>query len=289
MHDAQKSQLAQVFRARRAKERYARDEMPRPYFGPTTPLAFAHRGGSKRWPENTLLAFRNAFELGYRQIETDIQETSDGRFVCFHDPTLERTTNGQGKLCEHSLAELRSLDAGYNFDESAGYPFRGAGARIPTLEEILELPSELHYTLEIKPDDPALARRLWEFIDGHGIHDRVLVASGHDEVTDAFRAASRGRVATSAGQNRARAFWARVLTRSWKHAMLPFDALQVPAEYHGMKLITSRFVEAAHHHGIQVHVWTIDDPAEMRELLDTGADGIMTDVPDVLFEVMKEY
>jgi len=263
--------------------------MPRPYFGPTTPLAFAHRGGSKRWPENTLLAFRNAFELGYRQIETDIHETSDGRFVCFHDPTLERTTNGRGNLRDLSLAELQRLDAGHNFLEAGGYPFRGAGARIPTLEEILDLPSELHYTLEIKPNDPALARRLWEFIDGHGIHDRVLVASGHDEVTDAFRTASRGRVATSAGQQRARAFWARVLTGSWKHAMFPFDALQVPPRYHGIKLITSRFVEAAHHHGVQIHVWTIDDPAEMRELLDTGADGIMTDVPDVLLEVMKGY
>jgi glycerophosphoryl diester phosphodiesterase len=71
--------------------------------------------------------------------------------------------------------------------------------------------------------------------------------------------------------------------------MLPFDALQVPPRYHGIKLITPRFVEAAHHHGVQIHVWTIDDPAEMRELLDAGADGIMTDVPDVLLEVMKEY
>ena len=92
--------------------------MSRPFFGPTKPIPFAHRGGAKRWPENTVLAFRNSAELGYRHIETDVHETSDGHFVLFHDPTLERTTNGSGLLREHTLAELRQLDAGFNFNEN---------------------------------------------------------------------------------------------------------------------------------------------------------------------------
>jgi glycerophosphoryl diester phosphodiesterase len=263
--------------------------MPRPFFGSTTPIPFAHRGGAKRWPENTLIAFRNAVELGYRHIETDIRETSDGRFVCFHDPTLERTTNGHGDLRDHKLTELQRLDAGHNFIDDGSYAFRGAGARIPTLEDALTLDAGVRLNLEIKPNDPTLAGRLWELIDHHGIHDRVLVASEHDEVTAAFRKYSRGRVVTSAGRKGAQRFWARVLAGAWKHAMFPFDALQIPPTFHGMKVLNPRFVEAAHHHGIQIHVWTIDDPAEMEELLAVGVDGIMTDLPDVLLDVLAKH
>jgi glycerophosphoryl diester phosphodiesterase len=263
--------------------------MPRPYFGPTTPIPFAHRGGAKRWPENTLVAFRNAVELGYQHIETDIHETSDGHFVCFHDPTLERTTNGHGDLSDLTLAELQRLDAGYNFIEDGSYTFRGAGAQIPTLEEALALDPRLHYNLEIKPRDATFGRRLWEFIEHHGIHDRVLVASEHDEVTETFRKHSHGRVATSPGRKGALGFWARVLTGAWKHAMFPFDALQIPPSFRGMRVITPRFVEAAHHHGIQIHVWTIDDPTEIEDLLAAGVDGIMSDLPDVLLEVLAKH
>jgi len=278
-----------VLCSRRRKGRYAASSMPRPYFGPTTPIAFAHRGGAKRWPENTLLAFRNAADLGYTHIETDIHETSDGHIVCFHDPTLERTTNGHGNLRDYTLAELRQLDAGHNFVEDRTYSFRGAGARIPTLEEALELGPQLHYNLEIKPNDPTLPRRVWEFIEHHGIHDRVLVASEHDEMTEGFRKHSRGRVATSPGRKGALEFWGRVLLGAWKHAMFSFDALQIPRTVRGMNVITPRFVEAAHHHGIQVHVWTIDDPSEMDELLGVGVDAIMTDLPDVLLDVLAKH
>jgi len=263
--------------------------MARPFFGPTTPLALAHRGGAGRWPENTLLAFEKAAGLGFQHIETDVRETSDGQLVCFHDPTLDRTTDGRGRLVDHTLAELKRLDAGYNFIEDGGYPFRGAGARIPTLEEALALDSNLRFVLEIKPEDPALGRRIWAMIDHHGIHDRVLVASEHDLVTQAFRTQSRGRVATSAGRKSAMRFWARVLGGTWKHAMFPFDALQIPPTFHGIPLITPRFVEAAHRHGIQIHVWTIDDPTDMFELLLAGVDGLMTDLPDVLLEVLGKH
>lgn len=260
--------------------------MPRSFFGPTTPIPFAHRGGAKRWPENTVLAFRNAAELGYKHVETDVHETSDGHFVLFHDPTLERTTNGRGKLADHTLAELQGLDAGFHFVEDGSYAFRHAGLRIPTLGEALSADPAIHYNLELKPNDPTLSRRLWEFIDHHGIHDRVLVASAHDEVTDAFRSYSRGRVVTSSGRRGALRFLARASAGLSRYAMYPFDALQVPTTFKGIKVITPRFVEAAHRHGIQIHVWTIDEPAEMEELLRAGVDGIMTDLPDVLLEVL---
>ena len=262
--------------------------MTLPFFGSRNPIPFAHRGGAKRRPENTLLAFGYAADLGYRHIETDIHRTSDGHFVCFHDRTLERTTDGRGNVSDHTLAELKRLDAAHHFLEGGTYSFRGTGARIPTLEEALALDVRLHFNIEVKPEDPRLARRLWELIEHHGVHDRVLVASEHDEVTDTFRQYSRGRVATSAGRKGALRFWARVLSKSWKHAMFPFDALQIPRYFHGINVITPRFLEAAHHHGIQVHIWTIDEPTEMYELLAAGVDGLMTDLPDVLLAVMAE-
>lgn len=262
--------------------------MPRAFFGPSTPIPFAHRGGAKRWPENTTLAFQNARALGYQHIETDLRETSDGHFVLFHDPTLERTTNGQGELASHTLAELKQLDAGYQFLENGGYTFRGAGLHVPTLEEALDLDPTIHYNLEVKPDDPSLAKRLWELVQHHGIEDRVLVASEHDAVTEAFRQHSRGRVVTSAGRKGATRFWAHVLSGTWRNAVFAFDALQIPPTFHGKNVITPRFMEAAHHHGIQVHIWTIDDPAEMFQLAAAGVDGIMTDVPEVLLEVLAK-
>ena len=262
--------------------------MSRPYFCSTTPFPFAHRGGSRRWPENTLLAFRSAADLGYRHIETDLHETSDGHFVCFHDPTLERTTDGHGPICEHTLAELRQFDAAHGFECEGRHPYRLRGVRIPTLEEALSFDADLHYTLEIKPKDVAVARRLWEFISHHGVQDRVLVASHHDEVVEAFRKRSKGLVATSSGYREALGFWMRVLSRTARHGSFAFDALQIPPTYHDFPIITPRFVEAAHHHGIQVHVWTINDPEEMRALLGHGVDALMTDVPDILLEVMAK-
>ncbi|MGB5808893.1 MAG: glycerophosphodiester phosphodiesterase [Polyangiales bacterium] len=262
--------------------------MARPYFGESRPFPFAHRGGAQRWPENTLVAFQAAADLGYRHIETDLHETADGRFVCFHDATLDRTTDGVGQLRDHTLAELVQLDAAYRFERGGFYPYRAQGVRIPTLEAALELDDRVRLNLEVKPNDVAVARRLWEFIDHHGIHDRVLVASEHDEVVQAFRSLSRGRVATSPGFREALRFWMHVLTGTARNAMFPFDALQIPPRFKGMPVISPRFIETAHAHGIQIHVWTINDPNEMRALLDAGVDAVMTDLPDVLLEVLAK-
>lgn len=281
--------MSQFRGPRRRDQRYAlRALMPRPYFGPILPFPFAHRGGGKRWPENTLLAFRSANDLGCRHIETDLRETADGHFMCFHDHTVERTTNGHGNLRDYTLAELQELDAAHSFIRGGRHPCRGNGVRIPTLEEALSLHPDLHYNLDIKPKDPAMARRLWDFIVHHGIYDRVLVASEHHEVVGAFRRLSKGRVVTSASRREALRFWMRVLSGTWKHASFAFDALQIPPTFRHLRITTPRFIEAAHHHGIQVHVWTIDDPSEMRELLDVGVDALVSDLPDVLLEVLAK-
>lgn len=262
--------------------------MARAYFGSKNPFAFAHRGGALRWPENTLLAFQSSAELGYQHIETDLHETADGHFVLFHDVTLERTTDGRGPIRDRTLAELKSLDAAYGFERDRTYPYRGQEVRVPTLEEALELSPTLRFNLEIKPKDPGFAFRLWEFIAHHGIEDRVLVASEHDDVVAAFRRRSQGRVATSPGFREALRFWGHVLAGTERFSTFAFDALQIPPTFRRLPVVTERFVNAAHRHGIQVHVWTINDPSEMQRLYDLGVDAVMTDLPELLLEVLGQ-
>ena len=274
------------------RSRHAARRQHTAYLG-EPPYAYAHRGGAKRWPENTLLAFRGALELGYTHIETDVHLTRDGHIVCFHDPTLERTTSGRGLVKEHTLAELRALDAGYHFSPDGGrtFPFRGQGCTVPTLAEALALDPALRLNLEMKQREPDMVEALCAFIAEHRVSDRVLVASAQDDLTRRFRALRDGRglsVVTSPGVRGILGFWLSVRLGVSRFVPFDFDALQVPVTQGPLRVVDRRFVEAAHAHGMHVHVWTIDDPDEMRRLYDLGVDAIMTDRPEVLMRVLRE-
>ena len=260
-----------------------------PFLQGPRPLAFAHRGGALLWPENTLPAYRNAVDLGYRYIETDLHMTRDGVIVTLHDDTLERTTNGRGPVLELSLAELKSLDAGYRFSrDGETFPYRGQGVTVPTLAELFELAPDLRANVEVKQEAPPMVRALWELIEEQGLHDRILVASFRDAVVREFRRLSGGRVATSAATREALRFWLASRLGLERLPRIEYDALQVPVRYGRLTVVDRRFVAAAHHRGLQVHVWTVDEPAEMRRLLDLGVDGLMSDRPDLLKEVLVE-
>lgn len=261
--------------------------MPRPYFGDHTPIAFAHRGGANHRPENTLLAFQNAIDLGYRYIETDIHLTADGHLVIFHDDTVDRTTNGTGRVRDFTFAELQALDAGYAFAADKGYPYRGRGAKVPALIDALALHPDLRLNLEIKPHDLRVVNALWELIERERLHDRVLVASANTEMVRAFRRLCRHKVATSASEQEIFRFWLQARAGFARFASIDFDALQVPPTHQSLTVITKRFVEMAHHHGVQVHAWTIDEPEEMRRLLELGVDAIMSDEPETLLRVLN--
>lgn len=268
----------------RAAAGYTRAAVP--YLDPT-PVAFAHRGGAALWPENTLEAFRGALELGFRYIETDLHMTRDGAIVCFHDATLERTTDGVGRLRDLRLDRLRALDAGYRFTpDGERFPFRGQGIVVPTLEEALALHPALRLNVEIKQREPAMEAALWRAIDRLDAHDRLLVAAEHDPLVHRFRALRPGAsMPTSPGARGVFRFWAGVRTGLHRFDRYPFDALQVPVAWNGLTVVDRAFVEAAHDHRLRVHVWTIDEPDEMHRLLDLGVDGVMTDRPDRLAEV----
>lgn len=253
----------------------------RAYLDAPRPIAFAHRGGAKLWPENTLTSFEGALELGYRYIETDVHVTRDDRLVVFHDGTLDRTTNGAGPIAHCSLAELRGLDAGYWFERAGEHPFRGRGVGIPTLEEAFALHPDLRLNVEIKPMGERGARLMWEEIERLGVHDRILVAAAHSPTGRAFRRISGGRVATSAGFADVLAFWMSVRGRAARWLPIDYDSLQVPVSFGGLPVVEPAFVEAAHARGLHVHVWTVDDPAELERLARIGVDGLMTDRPDL--------
>jgi glycerophosphoryl diester phosphodiesterase len=255
-----------------------------------SPVAFAHRGGAALWPENTLVAFRGALELGFRYIETDLHMTRDGAIVCFHDATLTRTTDGVGRIRDLSLEELRTLDAGYRFTpDGERHPFRGQGIGVPTLEEALALHPELRLNVEIKQREPAMEAALWAEIDRLDAHHRLLVAAEHDPLVHRFRALRPdASMPTSPGIRGVFRFWLGVRTGLHRFERYPFDALQVPVAWKGLPVVDRAFVEAAHAHGLHVHVWTIDEPDEMRRLLDLGVDGVMTDRPDRLAAVFAE-
>ena len=254
------------------------------------PVSFAHRGASARAPENTLEAFRLAAADGARGLETDVHMTLDGRVVAIHDDSVDRTTNGHGLVRRMTLAELKGLDAGYRFTADGGetFPYRGRGVRVPEIREVFrEFPS-LAVNIEIKEDQPGVEEALLRVIEEEGAEDRVLVVSGKARPVARFRKLSRGGVRTGASAREIVTFF--YLSRLGLEGLLrpPYGALQVPAERRGTRVVTPRFLDAAHRRGVRVDVWTIDDPEEMRHLLDLGADGIMTNRPEVLQEVLGE-
>jgi glycerophosphoryl diester phosphodiesterase len=253
------------------------------------PLFFAHRGGSGLAPENTLPAFERGLALGADALELDIQTTREGEIVVIHDQTVDRTTNGAGPVSGYTLEELRRLDAGYRFtpDDGQSYPYRGQGVVIPTMREVFERFPNTRINLDLKESSPDRERSLWELIREYEAFDRILVASG--EVHQAiirFRQFSAGRVATSASEAEIRRFFYATKARATRWLRPAYDALQIPETHRGIRIVSPAFVGAAHRLGIDVHVWTVDERSAMERLLALDVDGIMTDRPDVLAEVL---
>ncbi len=255
----------------------------------SSPIAFAHRGGAAVWPENTFTSFEGAIALGFRYLETDLHVTRDGAIVCFHDATLSRTTDGVGFVKDLTLAELRTLDAGYRFTrDGRTFPYRGQGVTMPTLEEAFALHPELKLNVEMKQREPRMEALLWDAIDRLGVHDRVLVAASSDPLVHRFRRLRERQLPTSPGIRGVLRFWAASRVGLAGLRRPPYAALQVPPSWDGITVVDRAFVEAAHAQGVHVHCWTIDAPDEMHRLLELGVDGIMTDEPAVLARVFAE-
>jgi glycerophosphoryl diester phosphodiesterase len=239
-------------------------------------IAMAHRGFSPDGLENSMAAFRAAVELGYRYLEMDVHTTADGVLLVFHDPSLDRVTDGQGRIAR--------LPAG-----TVAQARIGGVEPIPLFEELVRTFPKVRLNLDIK--DWNSVRSLAAAIEQHGVHDQVLIASFSDRRRRAVVKRLSRPVAASAGivSNALFTVLGPVLPApAIRWALRGVHALQVPVSYGSVRVVTPGFVRRAHRHGLQVHVWTINDPAEMHRLLDLGVDGIVTDRADLLKKVLQD-
>ena len=292
----------------------------------------AHGGGLHEAPQNTLFAFETAADRGADVIEIDLQITADGHVVAMHDSTVDRTTNGQGCVVEHTLEQIQQLDAADTHVQGEGpvdgldpedYPYRGIATgeatppdgfdagdfTVPTLESIFEALPDTDMVVEIKPQEvetvdgvshdcpaaleaipeaerPDIVAELARLIDEHGMTDRIMVASFIDDMMQAFKAVAP-EVDTSYPLGEGLALYNAYVNGTAPPNPNDHEAIQTQPEMLGIE-ITEEIVDYAHQHGLAVHFWTINDPAEMHRLLDMGADGIITDRPQVLDDVLAE-
>ena len=262
--------------------------MPRPHpalsFG--RPQVFAHRGGSTLRPENTFAAFDHGLSVGADGLELDVHLSRDGVVVVHHDRTLDRTTNGRGPLAAHTASELARLDAGWRFG-APDFAFRGTVGGVPTLAEVLRRYRDIQIIIELKLNDPELARRTVDEIRAAQALERVAVGSFSTRVLRVARA-YEPRLLTGSSREETRL----ALYRSWVAWPVRkprYDAFQVPEFSGTTRVVSPRFIRYAHENGVAVQVWTVDREADMQRLLDWGADGIITDRPDVAVDVVRSF
>ena len=252
--------------------------MTRGYLEHSGVLAFAHRGGAfhpeLEGLENTMAAFQHAVDLGYAYLETDVHVTSDGVLLAFHDDVLDRVTDRTGSIAETSYADVQAA-------------LIGGRERVPTLAELFEAFPGVRFNIDIKSAGavPALA----DFISEHDAWDRVLVGSFSRRRMATFRRLTEGRVATSAHPLEVAAYVLSPSARAGPAADARTTRTRCRSRTAraGSPWRRAGLIRRAHANGVHVHVWTIDDPAEMNELLDRGVDGLMTDRTDILSDVLR--
>ena len=243
-----------------------RPSAPHPFLEWEGVLAFAHRGGMSEAPENTLAAFQHAVDLGYTFLETDVHLTADGVLVAFHDVDLERTCGVKNNIQDLTWGQLSEVRV------DGTHP-------IPRVIDLLDAFPDARFNVDCKSDDAL--QPLISLLSDRDCLQRICVGSFSDRRLRAVRKAFGTGVCTSLGPVET-----TCLTTGAPTPQIAYAA-QVPPNAGKLPLVTERFVARAHRRGLQVHVWTIDDPEEMERLLDLGVDGIMTDQPEVLKAVLQ--
>jgi glycerophosphoryl diester phosphodiesterase len=252
------------------------------------PLVFAHRGGGGLFPENTLEAFKYSAKMGVDVLELDVHSTVDGTLVVMHDERVDRTTNGSGRVSEMTLAELKKLDAGFQFtsDDGKTFPYRGRGIAIPTLQEIFDSFPEMTFNIEPKQAEPSVIKPMCEMIRTRKMTEKVIVGSFRQAAIDEFREEC-AEVATAATPAEVSEFLALYKVGLGESYSPPMQVLQIPEKVGSLQIVSKDFVETARKLNLKVHVWTINETADMQRLLEMKVDGIMTDYPDRLLKLLS--
>ena len=260
------------------------------YVGVTRPLVIAHQGGDGLWAGNTMYAFDKAVEIGADVLEMDAHITKDGEIILMHDESVDRTTDGTGLIEELTLAEIQQLDAAYKWtnDEGQTFPFRGQGIQVPTLNGLFEKYPDMRYLIEIKLTKNPIDKPFCNLIRAYNMQDKVIVASFHDDVMRMFRETCP-EVATSASRTEVRnfvllgkVFLSGFVVPRYQSIQPPYD----PSESLGIPIMTERFLREAHAKNIRVEPWTVNDPELMKQYIEWGVDGIITDRPDLMVSIL---
>jgi glycerophosphoryl diester phosphodiesterase len=248
---------------------------------------FAHRGGCHLGPENTIAAFDIGMSTGADGLELDVHLSADNVVVVHHDKTLDRTTNVSGPVAALTAAELARVDAGYWFRTGDQYPFRGRGVGVPTLEDVLQRYRGVPTIIEIKVYTAAMGEAVAAVVRRTGTAASVCIAGYGPASARAARAALPG-VAASAHKGEVRL----ALYRCWLRCPVrtaPYHTYQVPERAEAVRIVSPRFVRDAHSCGFKVQVWTVDEEADMRRLLEWGVDGLISNRPDLAVRVRDEF
>ncbi len=272
--------------------------------GDGMPRVIAHQGGNQERPSETNLAFAHAHEIGVDVFELDVVLTADNRLAVIHDHTVDRTTNGTGRVADMSYAEIRALDAGYGLEDEhrrpirdpARNPFIGVGAYVPSLRELFETYPGTPMLIEIKDDDERgaiAAEVLWGLIREFGREDLVVVASFNRSPLEHFRSVSEGRVTMSGSMGEVVRFYVpHVLGLHALNRATPFSVFNLPVSFDvgpvTIDLTSRRLRRDIARRGMALHYWTINSDEQMIELIDLGVDGIITDRPTRLQELIAE-
>jgi glycerophosphoryl diester phosphodiesterase len=257
-------------------------------------LVVAHRGGRDLFPENTMTAFDGAVSLGVDILEMDICLTSDDVAVTIHDVTIDRTCEGSGAVLSYTFEELQAFNFGYHFQAGDGsFPYRDDPVRIPRLEQVFAAHPSALMIIEIKNPGATgkrAARILHDLAVEYNMADNVAVFSFQDDVMQYFRSINTGGLYTGGSVSDAVAFLLAAIGNNESDFRRNVDVFSLPVELEGINLITAsdRIIEAAGNAGIAIHFWTINNREEMEQLVGNGADGIITDKPDLLLDIIGE-
>lgn len=260
-----------------------------------TVLNIAHGGGLGLAPDATMAAFQASIESGADILEYDTHITSDGHLMVIHDDSVDRTTDGSGLVNEMTLAEIQALDASYHYEEADGVTsYRGTGLYIPTVAEVLTEYPDMRHLIEIKDTNKPelyeeIIQELWRVIQAHDMEDNIMVGSFTHAINERFEEVSGGQIPIGGGEEAIRDFVTKHVPYLNGLANSNFDVLQIPTESDGFDLTTNNVLKGANDRNKVVYYWTINDEDVMRDLIEKGADGIMTDYPDLLQSVIDEY
>jgi glycerophosphoryl diester phosphodiesterase len=261
--------------------------MKEPFLNPK-PRVVAHRGDSHFFPENTLEAFESAVKMGVDIIETDVHLTKDGHIIIWHDPTLERNTNGKGRVEDFTLKELKKLDAGYTFTKDGGntFPFRSRGIKMATLDEALKASPSQRFNVDLKSKEREIVAAFEKVVVDNDAQNRVLCASFHLDNLRLMRQNNKDILTSLTTLEVIPLLLRQKLSLSAKNIKRERTLVfQVPVKQWGIQVITKEFIEYFHAIGAIIMVWTINDKEKMEKLFKMGVDTIMTDDPATLIEV----